>query len=200
MIVSRKPCTIYDVDVIGVAALVVTGLAAWFGVIVPASANATEYQALSARIAAAETKLEHAGEQLRNVNARITALQNGVADRTRDAPKSGALTPFVQCAASLAEECELQVAQVLPQPVRHADGYLIGDVWFSGRGTSLNFARFLDQLARVNPYHGVEGFSIKRSGGEPDDPECALSWTLRLYMLEDAPGETPRLRQAGEKP
>jgi hypothetical protein len=61
---------------------------------------------------------------------------------------------------------------------------VFNDVSFSGRGRSLDFARLLDQLARENPYFSLQEFSIKASP-HPADPECDLSWTLRLYMLED---------------
>ncbi|GAF79456.1 unnamed protein product, partial [marine sediment metagenome] len=139
MIVCQKPFTIYDVDVIGVTALVVIGMAAWFGLVVPAGADASECRGLSATIAQADTRTEQTAARLREVSAQIERLQAGVTQQTRVAPKSGALTPFVQRVASLAEECDLQIARVLPQPVQTAHGYLIGDVRFSGQGTSLDF-------------------------------------------------------------
>lgn len=194
MIVCRRPCTIYDVDVIGVAVLVVIALAACFGVIVPASANATEYGALSARTAAAHAKTEQTSERLGALNAEIEMLRSGVADRTRAAPKPNAPTPFLQRVASLARDYDLEISQVLPQPVQEADGYLTTEVRFLGRGTYLNFIRLLDQLARDNPYHTLQDFSI-RSAADQGDPRCALSWTLRLYMLEDR-----RLEDAAQTP
>ena len=184
MIVCRKPFTIFDVDVIGVAALVVLALAACFGVLVPASANATEYRALSARLVAADGRLEQTNQQLRRINSEIAALESGVAERTRAAPGADAPTPFLQRVAALAEQWNVQLVQVLPQPTRAADGYLFTDVRFSGRGTSLSFAGLLDQLARENPYHALQDFAITRSA-DPGDTRCALSWTLRLHMLED---------------
>jgi hypothetical protein len=184
MIVCRRPCTVYDVDVIGVAVLVVLALTACFGVIMPASANATQWRALSARIAAVKAVTEQTNGRLRKVNAEISALQTGVAERTRAAPKPGALTSFLQRVAQLAEECGLQITQVLPQPAQQANGCLASDVWFSGRGTGLSFARLLDELVRENPYHALQDFRISHSG-DPDDPRCTVSWTLRLYILED---------------
>ncbi len=190
MILCRKPCAIYDVDVIGFAALIVIALAAGFGVAYPASANTAEYRALSAEIAAAEAKMEQTNERLRLVNTEIDMLQSGVIDRTRAAPKTDALTPFLQRVASLAIECNLQITQVLPQPARQADGYLTGDIEFSGRGTSLSFARLLDLLSREIPYYSLQEFSIKSARGSTY-AICELSWTLRLYMLKDQPvGDT----------
>lgn len=194
MIVCRKPCTIYDVDVIGVAALVVIALAACFGVIVPARVNATEYRARAAQIAAANAQLEQTHGRLRKINAEITTLRSGVAEHMRAAPKPGAQTQFLQRVASLAKQCNLQIAQVWPQPTQMAKGYLLSDIRFSGRGTALDLARLLDQLARENPYQRLEDFAITHAA-DPEDPRCALSWTLRLYMLADDP-----LGQVAEKP
>lgn len=194
MIVCRQPCTIYDVDVIGVAALAVVALAICFGVILPAGANATEYQALSARIAAANVKLDQTSVKLQKVNAEISLLDQGVADRKRDAPKPGAQTVFLQRVARLAELCELELVQAVPQATRQADGYLVSDVMFTGRGSCPSFIRLLDHLARENPYHALQYFSIRRKPKDGDN-RCELSWTLRLYMLEEdrpAPeGDTP---------
>jgi cell division protein FtsB len=184
MIIARKPCTVYDVDLIGIAALVVVVLAACFGTVIPASANANEYQAVRARIAVAHAKLQQASGQLRKLNAEIAALRSGVGERMRSAPKPGALTPFLQRVARLAEQCDLQLAQVVPQATREAAGCVLSDVRFSGRGSALSFIRLLDALARENPYHALQSFQIKQAGNLAD-PRCTLSWTLRLYMLED---------------
>jgi hypothetical protein len=186
MIICRRPFKLYDVDLIGIAALAVVGLAACFGVILPASADATECRILSDRIAAADGETETTNGRLRQVNAEIGVLQSGVAERVRTAPKADALTPFLQRVANLAEYCDVQITEVLPHPVRKVDGCLIGDVWFAGRGASLDFIRLLDELAREAPYNALRDFSIAQAGG-PDDARCRLSWTLRLHMLEEAP-------------
>jgi len=194
MIVCKKPCTIYDVDVIGVVALIAVGVAACLGVVIPATADASEFRALSAKIAQANSKTEQTGVRLSKVDLQIEELQRGVDEQTRLAPKPGALSPFLQRVASVAEGCNLRIHRVLPQPGQRADGYAIGDIRFSGAGSSLDFVRLLDQLARDNPYYALRDFSIRRSA-DSTDPGCALSWTLRLYMLDDESlddaGETP---------
>lgn len=201
MIVSRKPCTLYDVDVIGIVLLAVIALAVYLGVIVPAGANASGYRDLSAKIAAANAAADQTGDRLRRVNQEIEMLQSGVAGHMHVAPKPGALTPFLQRVASLAIGCDLRIMQVLPQPVREADGYLTCDVSFSGQGRGLDFARLIHELSGDNPYFSLQGFSVKRPPNAAP-PECELSWTLRLYMLEDDTRQPPPagVRDAEDRP
>jgi hypothetical protein len=162
--------------------------------VVPAGADAGECRGLSAELAEADTRVEETETQLRKVSAQIERLQAGVMEQARVAPKAGALAPFVQRVASLAEECNLQIVRVLPQPVQAADGYLIGDVRFTGQGSSLDFVLLLDRLARENPYYALRDFSIVRPRGAAD-AHCQLSWTLRLHMLGEG-----AFADAGEAP
>ncbi len=185
MIVARRPCTLYDVDVIGAAVLAVIALAAAFGVVLPAGVHATEYRDLSASIVAANATADQTGERLRGVNREMEALQEGVAGHMLAAPKPGALTPFLQRVASLANRCDLRIMQVLPRPVQPADGYLTCDVAFTGRGRSLDFARLIHELSWDNPYFSLREFSIKAPRNDLQ-PACELTWTLRFYMLEDS--------------
>lgn len=184
MIVCRRPCKLYDVDVVGLAVLLVVASAAWLGVIRPARAKAAEHRDLAAKIVSAGAAADKTGERLRKVNRQMKLLQSGVAGHIDSAPKPGALAPFLQRVASLAARCELEIIQVVPQPVQVADGYLACAVSFSGRGRSLDFARLIHELSRGNPYFSLQDFSIKSvpnaAGGE-----CELSWTLRLHMLGD---------------
>jgi hypothetical protein len=184
MIVCRKPCTLYDVDVIGLAVLLVIVLAAWFGVILPAGAKAAEHRELSAKIVSAAAAADQTGEHLRRVSREMELLQIGVAGHMDTAPKPGALTPFLDRVASLATRCGLEIMQVLPRPVRPADGYLACVVSFTGRGRGLDLARLIHELSLDNPYFALQSFSIK-SSPHSSGGECELSWALRLYMLED---------------
>ncbi len=193
MIVCRKPCTLYDVDVIGLVVLLAIVLAACVGVILPAGAKASQHRELSAKIVSASAAADQTGERLRKVNREMKLLQSGVAGHMDSAPKPGALTPFLQRVASLAARCGLEIMQMLPQPVQQADGYRACVVSFSGRGRSRGFARLIHELSWDNPYFSLQSFSIK-SSRHTTGSECELSWTLRLYMLEDEP---QRLSPAG---
>jgi hypothetical protein len=184
MIITRKPWTLYDVDVIALAALALIGLTACFGVMLPAGAHASEHTELSAQIASATAAADETGAVLHNVIREINMLQVGIADHVLAAPKPGALTPFLQRVASLSRRCNLRITQVVPEPVRTADGYLTCDVSFSGQGRCLDFARLIHDLSEENPYFSLQSFSIMAEGS-PTQPTCKLSWMLRLYMLED---------------
>jgi len=187
MIVSRKPWTIYDVDVIGIAVLVIVALAACYGVFLPARANATEYRDLSAQLSAANGEIEKTGQRLQQVNAQISTLQEGVTERVRAAPRPDSLTPRIQRIASLAREYDVEMTQVLPHPITTAAGNLVADVEFSARGHSLDLIRLLDRLARENPYHTVERMAIdgRCINEQVGDTRCNLKWSLRFYMLPD---------------
>lgn len=182
MIVCRRPCTIYDVDVIGVVSLLMIGAAAWVGVIGPADANASERRGVTAMIAAANVKSEETNSRLRGLNTEIKTLFAGVAQHAELAPRAGALTPLLHRVATLADQNDLQITQVLPQATQEVDGYLQADVWMSARGFALDFLRLLDQLSRESPYCALRDFSIKHVGNSADQ-RCQLSWTIRLHML-----------------
>ena len=201
MIVCRKPVTLYDVDVIGLSILAVIGAMTYFCVIRPAGANAHEYTALSESVAEARTGTERTSEQLRGVNHKIEQLRNGVNDRVQAAPKPGALTPFLQRVANLALQYDLELNQVVPSPVQPADGYLVNEIAFIGRGQSLDFARLLESLAWENPYFSLQDFSI-RGGAGGANSKCEVAWTLRLYMLDSAAtiASTSQISANGERP
>jgi hypothetical protein len=193
MIVCRKPCTVYDVDVIGVVALLIIGAAACVGVIAPANANASERRDVTAMIATANVKSEETNSRLRSLNTEIKTLFAGVTQHAELAPRPGALTPLLHRVATLADEYDLQITQVLPQATHEVDGYLQADVWLSARGFSPDFLRLLDRLSRESPYCALRDFSIKRIGNSADQ-RCQLSWTIRLHMLvSEATGSTKEL-------
>lgn len=186
MIVCRKPCTIFDVDAIALSILLVIALAAWFVVAKPALANATEYRELTAKIGVANAAVASTSDKLSAVQTQCERLRAGVECQAEAAPKSDALTFFLNRITNLALECGVTITQVVPRPVRRNDGYLSNDILFTAKGGSLDFARLLDRLACENPYFTLEEYALKRLSG-PGATACEITWTLRLYMLEDKP-------------
>jgi len=183
MIICRKPLTLYDVDVVGDAALLALMLGAYFGVTCPAKVNADEYRDLAVQIDEAQKKLEQTSGSLSEVLAEIDSLRSGVVTQTSLAPNPDALQPFLRRAAALALQCDIAIAQVAPNPVQEVGDYLSADIYFTGRGGSLAFASMLDRLACENPYFALLEYSIKRAR-KGEGRLCELSWTLRLYMLK----------------
>lgn len=186
MIVCRKPFTLFDVDVIAIAALVVIALAAYFAVLRPAQGNAAEYRDLSAKIETANKQVAATSEKLTAVHAQTENLLEGVTLQSRAAPKIDVLNPFLRRITTLAVECGVTITQVVPRPVRRNDGYLSNDIFFTGTGGSLGFIRLLDRLACEHPYFTLEEYALKRAGARAEQP-CEIAWTLRLYMLEEVP-------------
>lgn len=190
MIVCKKPCTLYDVDLAGLSALTVLGLLTYFAVVVPIQTHWDTYRDLSARQNFSETVLRQTGSQLRKVEADTARLQATIATLARQVPQPGWLPQFLSRATVLAEGTQLEVFQVIPHAMQAVDECLVADVEMSGRGHSLDFIRFLDALGRENPYQSLRQFSITRRE-ESDDGLCDLSWTIRLRMLPAAsPGQT----------
>jgi len=182
MIVCKKPCTVYDVDLAGLSALTVLGLLTYFAVVVPMRMHWNSYRDLSARQHSSETAVRQTGNQLRRVEADVTRLQAAIVTLARQAPQPGSLPQFLSRATVLAEGTQLEVFQVIPHATRAVDECLVADIEMSGRGHSLDFIRFLDALARENPYQSLRQFSITRRE-QSDDGLCDLSWTIRLHML-----------------
>ena len=184
MIVCRKPIRLFDADIIGAATLLAVGALAYFAVFVPGQESAKRQTLLRNSIADATTTARTTADRLARVNAEASRLREGVERHLLTAPRAHALTPFLQQVATLAENTGIRVTQVVPEAVRHGDGFLSGDVRYSGEGSSLAFLHLLDQLAQRNPYCAVEDLVIKNAGAALDTP-CKLNWTLRLYMLAD---------------
>jgi Tfp pilus assembly protein PilO len=182
MIVCKKPCTIYDVDLAGLSALTVLGLLTYFVVVLPVRTHWDTYRELSARQHSSETAIRQTDGQLRKAESDIARLQAAIVKLSRQAPQAGSLPQFLSRATVLAEGAQLEVFQVVPHATRAVDECLVAEIEMSGRGHSLDFVRFLDTLARENPYQSLQQFSITRRE-ESDDGVCDLSWTIRLRML-----------------
>jgi hypothetical protein len=186
MIICKRPCTLYDVDVAGLGGLVLLAALAYFVIVVPMRAHWSTYRDLSAQHRSAEAVAQQTGNRVRQAGADIARLGDGVAALAERAPEPGSLPQFLSRATDLAEQAQLEVFQVLPHATRAVDEYLIADIEMSGCGRSLDFIGFLDALARENPYQSLQQFSITQPDG-PDDGLCDLSWTIRLYMLPSEP-------------
>jgi hypothetical protein len=190
MIVCKKPWTIYDVDLAGLSALTVLGLLTYFVVILPVRRHWDSYRDLSAQQQSSETVLRQTGNQLRRVEADVARLKAAIVSLAEQAPQPSSLPQFLSRTTILAEGMQLEVFQVIPHTIQTVDGCPVADIEMSGRGYSLDFIRFLDMLARENPYQSLRRFSITRLE-QPEGGLCDLSWTVRLHMLPlDSPEHT----------
>jgi Tfp pilus assembly protein PilO len=214
MIVCRKPWTLYDVDLLGATGVVVLAVAAWFVVLAPWRSMWGEYRTLVAARTAAEANLRREVTDLEHFETGLAQLEDVVASEAANVPRAEAFARLLRSLTDAAVEAQLELLNVSPLPTTISGAYLVSDIKLGGRGRSQDFIRFLDRLARENPYQYLQTCSIMaqkpaladshsplgqapgptpqssisspQSGGSA---ACDLNWTVRLYLLPDAPSE-----------
>ncbi len=182
MIVCKKPFTIHDVDLMGLGVLLTLAAAAWPFVIAPYHDMWTNYNTLSAQRSAVESELGRDIEELRRFEQRLGELKDVITAETGAVPTTTALSRLLREMTAIAEESNLDIISVVPQPAVSGGAYLVSDIRVGARGASRDFVRFLDRLAQENPRQSLQACSITRAPGD-DQPTCDLNWTLRLYLL-----------------
>lgn len=186
MILCRKPIPIYDVDLIGVAVLAVTALAAWLCAVVPWREAWRTQRALATRYAVAQQQLQTNLGELQQLQSRLAQVQNFVNTQQAQVPHPGALSHMLREMTEIAKDERLELLAVTPQPAAREGAYVVNDIQVVGRGASHDFIRFLDQFARRNPYQYVRHGQLRRDATAPS-PTCELHWTVRFYMLPIEP-------------
>jgi Tfp pilus assembly protein PilO len=181
VIVARKPCTIYDVDVIGAVALVAISLAAWWTALAPWQRTWEGYRAATARYAAARASLHVDVRELEHFRERLSQLESVVRARANEVPRVDALPQLLRQMTEIAKDAQIELLSVTPQPAREEGPHWVCDIQVVGRGRSLDLIRFLGRLAEQNPYQSLRACTIVRPG-QAAEPTCDLAWTIRLYM------------------
>lgn len=186
MIVCRRPCTLYDVDLIGLAALAAIGAAAWFFVVAPWGDTWTRYRELAARRTAVETQLQRDLDDLQRFEADLARIQRAGADQAGRAPTAASVSQLLRQVTDLAQVAGLELLSVAPQAMQRDGPYLVHEIQLAGRGRSRDFFLYLDRLAREIPYQSLQNCSISRAATSAE-PICDLAWSIRLYLLPEAP-------------
>jgi len=186
VIICRKPFLIFDVDVVGAAAVLGGLVVAHCGMIQPALRQSDTYQALAASARQLEAGIDSAESRLEQASVELRDLRASAADRLAAAPTRSAPAEFVNDAGRLATEHDVQLIQILPQPARRLDGRVMTDVQVTSTASSLGFARFLDALHRVHPNFSLIELSI-RAAGDHAGSSLQISWTVRLNSLAESP-------------
>lgn len=193
MIVCKKPCTLFDVDLLGLGVLAALGLAAWWLVVAPWRQMWSDYAILAAQRASAEAALQADSQAWERYQQGLTDLERTVAGQLEAAPRVATLAQQLRRMTELAEAADLEVTSVVPQPAEEQGAYLVSDIAVSGRGRAHDFIRFLDRLAQENPHQSLEACAVRRNLGDGD--LCDLAWTIRMYLLPDQdrpqPGAAP---------
>lgn len=187
MIVCRKPWTLFDFDLLGGAGLVVLGLAAWWAVLAPWRQMWSDYRRLVAARSDAGNRLRQQVTELERFEQGLAQLEEVVASETAHVPRLDGFSQLLQGMTAAAADSQLELLNVSPQPAAASGAYLVSDVQLGGRGGSRDFIRFLDRLARENPYQALQTCSITRPS-QNAQATCDLTWTIRLYLLPTEKG------------
>lgn len=192
MIVCRKPCTLYDFDLLGLAGLVVVGLAAWWAVVAPWRQMWSRYAELVDAQEHTERALRQEVAALDGFEQGLAQLEDAVVSEADDVPRSSAYAQLLRRMTDAALDARLELLNVSPQPLVTRGAYVVSDVRLGGRGRSQDFLRFLDRLAQENPCQSLQMCSLTRSGQADTQGSalCELTWTVRLYLLPGEPSES----------
>jgi Tfp pilus assembly protein PilO len=174
---------------LGGVGLVVLGLAAWWVVFAPWRQMWHDYRRLVADRNYAESKLRDEAAELERFEHGLTQLEELVTSVAAEVPHSDAYSHLLRSLTDAATATQLELLNVSPQPTRANGAYLVSDIRLGGRGRSQDFIRFLDRLARENPYQSLQTCSITHPA-QNAQATCELAWTVRLYLLPAA-GTTP---------
>lgn len=185
MIVCKRPCTLYDVDLMGLAGLAGLAVAAWFLVIAPWQRLWSEYRAVSEARIAAEAGLQADIRELRAFEQGLAQIEATTTGQVDDVPRAAELATLLRQMTDIAAAERLALLNVAPQPLAREGEYLVTDIEVTARGTSHDFLRFLDRFAQANPHQSLQACTIERHPEQPD-PTCQLSWMVRLYLLPAA--------------
>lgn len=193
MILCRRPVRIYDVDLAGAGALLAIGLAGYVGVVRPAGADADQRRGLEHAVAAAGGEAESASARLKACEQDARSLREGIARVASRVPRVRERAETFNALGDLAQRCGLVIEQLAPQAPERVGGRTTADGRFAGHGTLGALLAFLQALDRERPHYSVEEL-VLHVPELTDAPRGALSFTLRLYLLED------ELLEAGEAP
>lgn len=184
MILTRRPVLLFDVDLAGATVCVALLCLGYFGGVQRLHADWATLHALRTRAGAADRAAQAARTRLTEGERTTAALHAAIDSHAAKVPGPDTLSTLLSRVGMLAAQSGLTVQQMAPKPIQPEGAYLVCEVRMSGTGRSLDFIHFLDYLARDNPYHVVHTFKIIGTGDQV--ATCALSWTLRLYMLPAA--------------
>ena len=182
MTVCKKPCTIYDVDLAGLVGVVALAVTAWWFVGVPGHQAWARAHELALQRTASQAGLRAHVAELEQFERQLTQLEQIVASQAGQIPHPESLSDLLRRMTELAKNAHLELINVVPRPATTDGAYWTCDIEVTGRGQSLDFVRFLDELARANPYQALQHCTLIRSGDETQSV-CDLSWTVRFYAF-----------------
>jgi Tfp pilus assembly protein PilO len=195
VILIRRPCLVFDVDLIGAGGILVFIAAIGWLLIDPRLGNAQTIHDIHRELALSEPQRRDLVQELQATYEDIASLRKAVAAHEGQAPHSNAVPQFISEVMAVAAADRIKILTISPGQIQTQPEYLYCDILVDAEGGSVDFIAFLTALAARNPHQSLHSFSLTRAPGPGPGP-CRLNCTLRLYMLPDA-GQKPA---AGEKP
>lgn len=193
MIVLRRPFTLYDLDLAGVAAcLTLGGFGLWlaFG---GWPRVWQRYQGLVQEHAVTAGELRQARQAYAEFQRDLENLETLVAQHAANAPHVQARADLLRDLTELALRHQLELRTVIPKALEPGDRCQLADVELGGRGRTHAIIGFLADLGRRHPYQALQTCRIS-NGSEADRGICELTCVLRFHLLMD---ETPLARPEG---
>ena len=194
MILRKGRLTLYPVDLIGAVSVIGLGFAAWWLVVLPWQETWQDYRECAAQRTNAEVELRGDVAELETYGEELARLRTAVEREARQVPREDSLPRLLSRMTDIARDANIELLNVEPQSALPEGPYVVNDIQVTGRGHSRDFIRFLDEIARRNPYQALQSCSIRRPVGAAD-AGCELRWTVRFYMLP-ALADTDRMGES----
>ena len=197
MIARTRFRSVYDIDLLGAAVLILLGLASWWIVVAPWQQTWRDYRTLADLRVAARLGIREDSAEIQRSRKELARLEQVVASQVDSTPDADALSNLLRDMTDLAERTDIELLSVVPQPIAEEGIHRVADIKFTGRGRSTQFIKFLDRLAEGNPHQSLMSCSITRQAdcmGPPEEEAdergedaragtCSLMWTVRFYLL-----------------
>ncbi len=184
MIVLRKPVRIFDVDLLGVAAMLALVAAAYLVIVLPSHTQAEQRKKLGQQIEEVQHRVRSLEQELHRFNKLAGDLRALVNRRIAQAPSRSEINTILNRIMLEAEQTHLRIDSLEPEPPRRIDDGFVCDVNIAGRGHAPDVIAFLDALAAREPYHAILTLNLDRAAHSGDEA-CRVSIRVRLHLLPD---------------
>lgn len=190
MIVTRRPFSIFDVDLVGAVMLGVLGVIAYGTVLRPILDGQQLTRQLSGAVSATEGAIARSATRLDKYQDDVRGLSGRVERRMKDAPTERDAGVFPQQISAAAERNGVVMLQMTPATPKMCDRGRVADVHTVARGGLAAVIGMLDDLRLVCPHMQVHEVGISQ-GQTGDDPHCTFALTMRMYILPESAGGKP---------
>ncbi len=184
MLICDRP-RLYDVDLIGLAALVLIGLTMWYGAIKPLEGRIQEFRKCQ------EGKIEEKKQSLRELES-LKQLNNQrqilaeELSQARDVLRENTGIPnILRTIESICGNWNLQIDQVSPGPARQTPHFNVQEMELELTGQFPDLIGFVEALQQKAPYVCVAHSSVEKVMQKENEQEngasCAIQLTFDIF-------------------